>query len=94
MEKEEKAKAGQPYSFEPVVVTATRTEAPLSEVTKSLYVVDKKDMETQQQTSIPEAIVLCPGLRSRTRAGLGNTPLSISVEPAVSMFNFNMMVFP
>ena len=71
MEKEEKAKAEQPYSFEPVVVTATRTEAPLSEVTKSLYVVDKKDMETQQQTSIPEAIDIVPGVMVQNQGGPG-----------------------
>ena len=70
-EKEEKAKAEQPYTIEPVVVTATRTETPLSEVTKSVYVVDKKDMETQQQTSIPEAVDIVPGVMVQNQGGPG-----------------------
>jgi vitamin B12 transporter len=70
-EKEEKAKAEQPYTIEPVVVTATRTETPLSEVTKSVYVVDKKEMETQQQTSIPEALDIVPGVMVQNQGGPG-----------------------
>ena len=70
-EKEEKAKAEQSYTIEPVVVTATRTETPLSEVTKSVYVVDKKDMETQQQTSIPEALDIVPGVMVQNQGGPG-----------------------
>ena len=69
--KEEKAKAEQPYTIEPVVVTATRTETPLSEVTKSVDVVDKKDMETQQQTSIPEALDIVPGVMVQNQGGPG-----------------------
>ena len=94
-EKEEKAKAEQPYTIEPVVVTATRTETPLSEVTKSVDVVDKKDMETQQQTSIPEAVQHCTR-RYGPEPGRAWTilRLSIFVGPAVSMSNSNIMVSP
>ncbi len=70
-EKEEKANAEQSYTIEPIVVTATRTETPLSETTKSVYVVDKKDMETQQQTSIPEALDIVPGVMVQNQGGPG-----------------------
>ncbi len=77
-EKEKKAKAEQPYTIEPVVVTATRTETPLSEVTKSVYVVDGKDMETQQQTSITEALDIVPGVMVQNQGGPGQyTALNI-----------------
>ncbi len=72
-EEEEKAKAEQQYTIEPVVVTATRTETPLSEVTKSVSVVTNKDMETQQEVSIPEAIDTAPGVMVQNQGGPGQS---------------------
>ena len=57
---EEKAQKDQTYAIEPVVVTATRTEVPIAETTKSIDVVTQKDMATQQQTFMPESLDSVP----------------------------------
>lgn len=66
-----KAKTDPTYAIDPVVVTATRTETPLSEVTKSIDVVTQKDMETQQQTFIPETLDTVPGVMFQSEGGPG-----------------------
>jgi vitamin B12 transporter len=70
-EKEEKAKGEQQYNVEPVVVTATRTEVPLSEATKDINVVTNKDMQTLQQVSIPEVLDTVPGVQLQNQGGPG-----------------------
>lgn len=69
--KEEKAKSDSTYAIDPVVVTATRTETPLSETTKSIDVVTQKDMETQQQTFMPETLGTVPGVMFQSEGGPG-----------------------
>lgn len=77
-EKEEKAKAEQLYTIEPVVVTATRTETPLSDVTKSIDVVTNKDLQIQEQVSIPEALNTVPGVMVQNQGGPGQySPVNI-----------------
>ena len=85
------AEAGQSYNMEPVVVTATRTETPLSEVTKTIDVVTNKDLETQQQTSIPEALNIVPGVMVQNQGGPGQySPVNIrGVGSAYVQFQFN-----
>lgn len=70
-EKGEKAKTDSTYAIDPVVVTATRTETPLSETTKSIDVVTQKDMETQQQTFMPETLNMVPGVMFQSEGGPG-----------------------
>ena len=93
-EKEEKAKAEQSYTIEPVVVTATKTATPLSEVTKSVSVVTNKDMETQQQTSIPEALDIVPGVMVQNQGGPGQYS-TVNIRGASSQYvQFQYNGFP
>jgi len=93
-ETEEKAKAEQSYTIEPVVVTATKTATPLSEVTKSVSVVTNKDMETQQQTSIPEAIDIAPGVMVQNQGGPGQYS-AVNIRGAGSQYvQFQYNGFP
>ncbi len=64
-------KANEGYAVEPVVVTATRTETPLSETTKSIDVVDRKQMQVQQQTYMPETLNTVPGVMFEQEGGPG-----------------------
>ncbi len=88
---QQKAEAEQPYNIEPVVVTATRTETPLSEVTKSVDVVTNKDLATQQQTSIPEALNIVPGVMVQNQGGPGQySPVNIrGVGSEYVQFQYN-----
>lgn len=61
----------QEYTMNPVVVSATRTEVPLSELTKSVGVVERKDFTTQQQSFIPEALDTIPGVLFQASGGIG-----------------------
>ena len=81
----------QSYNIEPVVVTATRTATPLSEVTKSIDVVTNKDLETQQQTFIPEALNIVPGVIVQNQGGPGQySPVNIrGVGSGYVQFQFN-----
>ena len=54
-----------------VVVTATRTEIPLEESTKSIEVITKEDLDEQQQTYIPGLIDNLPGVLLRRTGGIG-----------------------
>lgn len=68
---EEKAKTEQSYNVEPVVVTATKTEVPLSQATKDINVVTNKDMQTLEEVSIPEALTTVPGVQMQNKGGPG-----------------------
>ena len=93
-EKEEKAKAEQSYTIEPVVVTATKTATPLSEVTKSVSVVTNKDMETQQQTSVTQAVDIAPGVMVQNQGGPGQYS-TVNIRGASSQYvQFQYNGFP
>ena len=49
-------------AFDPIVVTATRTEKPLSETASSLAVVSDKEIETRGYQSISEALLEIPNV--------------------------------
>ena len=57
--------------IEPVVVTATRVETPLSQVTKSVSVVTREDRDAQQDYFIPELLDSEPGVYLRQLGGTG-----------------------
>ena len=88
---EQKAKTEQSYNMEPVVVTGTRTEVPLSQATKDISVVTNKDMQTLQQVSIPEAIDAVPGVMVQNQGGPGQySPVNIrGVGSAYVQFQYN-----
>ena len=54
-----------------MVVTATRTETPLEETTKSVEVVGKEEMEDRQQYFMPELLDSLPGVYLRRTGGMG-----------------------
>jgi len=68
---ESKEEAEDRLVMQEVVVTATRTEVPLEETTKSIEVVTKADAEEQQQSYLPELIGNLPGVLLRRTGGIG-----------------------
>jgi vitamin B12 transporter len=68
-------------NLEPVVVTATRDETVLSQVTKSISVVTAEEMEEFQQQYLPELIDNTPGVFTRRQGGPGQWT-SISIRGA------------
>ncbi len=58
-------------SVEELVVTATRTETPISEVASSVYVIDSKTIEDKKATTVLEALRDVPGLQVVQLGGPG-----------------------
>ena len=74
-----------------VVVTATRTEVPLEETTKSIEVVTKADVEEQQQYFLPELMGNLPGVLLRRNGGMGQWS-NISIRgagPQYTQYQYN-----
>ena len=60
-------------TLEPVVVTATRTETPLEEVTTSISVITSEDIRAQQAETVLEVLRDVPGLDVVQSGSRGNT---------------------
>jgi vitamin B12 transporter len=58
-------------TVEDLVVTATRTEMPISETTKSVDVIHASDRDEQQQYFLPELIDNQPGVYLKRNGGIG-----------------------
>ena len=74
-----------------VVVTATRTEIPLEESTKSIEVVTKEDVDEQQKSYIPEIIGNLPGVLLRRTGGIGQWS-NVSIRgagPQYTQYQYN-----
>jgi len=56
-----------------IVVTATRTETPLEEVSTSMTVVTEEEIRQQQAETVAEALRMVPGLDVRQNGSRGNT---------------------
>lgn len=56
------ALAQQPVTMEPVVVTATRTETPLSQVASSVTVITAEEIEEKQQSQVLDVLRTVPGV--------------------------------
>lgn len=63
----------QPVILSPVVVTATRTEVPLSETTASVTVITDEEIRQQQASTVVEALRFVPGLDVVQNGSLGTT---------------------
>ena len=90
-DKEQEVDVQQAYSVDPVVVTATRTATPMSEVTKSIDVLSQKELDNQQQIFFPEALSEIPGVMFQQQGGLGQYA-NIDIRGAGSQhvqFQFN-----
>lgn len=84
----QKEEAGGPIpwesaALEPMVVTATRVETPLSQVTKSVSVVTGEERDAQQDYFIPDLLANEPGVYLRRLGGTGQmSHLSIRGVPS------------
>jgi vitamin B12 transporter len=58
-------------TLEPVVVTATKIETPLSEVASSVTVITRQEIEDKQSNSVEEVLRSVPGLDVVRQGGLG-----------------------
>lgn len=67
------------------VVTASRTETPLSKVTKSISVVNRRDMDTAQELFVPEMIDTVPGVFLKRNGGPGRL-VRINIRGAESQY--------
>ena len=67
------AEPKQEETLEPVVVTATRIETPLKEVTNSISVITAKDIEEQQSVTVLDALRNVPGLDVVQTGSRGNS---------------------
>jgi vitamin B12 transporter len=73
----------QVSQLQPVVVTATRTEAPLQETAASITVVSEDDIQRQQASSVADALRTVPGL-DFTQNGSRGTTTNILIRGAES----------
>ncbi len=64
-----------------IVVTATRTEAPLSQVGQSVSVVTREDIERQQSVSAVDVLSRLPGVSTAASGGFGQ-PASVFIRGA------------
>jgi vitamin B12 transporter len=80
---QESGSPGETARMEPVVVTATRVETPLSQVTKSVSVVTPENRDEQQEYFLPELIDNEPGVYLRRLGGPGQWS-NISIRGAGS----------
>lgn len=82
---------GESHRMEPLVVTATRVETPLSQVTKSVSVVSAEDRDAQQKYFLPDLLDAEPGVYLRRSGGPGQLS-TISIRGAGSQhtqFQYN-----
>lgn len=89
--KEEKKEP--PFKMSEMVVTATRSETPQKETTKSVSVVTADDMEDHQEYFMPELINNEPGVYFRQPGGLGQWS-TITIRGASerhTLFQYNGM---
>jgi vitamin B12 transporter len=63
--------APEEATAEAVVVTATKTETPITEVASSVYVIDSKTIEDKKATTVLEVLRDAPGLQVVQSGGLG-----------------------
>jgi len=62
-----------PSQLDPVVVTATRTDTPLSQTTTSITVVTEEEIRQQQAETVSEALRLVPSLNIAQNGSRGTT---------------------
>ncbi len=59
--------------MDPVVVTATRTETPLSQVGSSVTVITAEEIEQKQQTKVIDVLRSVPGINIAQTGGMGSS---------------------
>src|SRR3954470_5104623 len=75
------AAAQPPQPADPVVVTATKTETPASQLGAAVTVVTGEEIDTRRYPTVDEALRMVPGVEIRRSGSLGKTT-SISIRGA------------
>jgi vitamin B12 transporter len=75
------ALAQPPQQAEPVVVTATKTETPASQLGAAVTVVTGEEIDTRRYPTVDEALRMVPGVEIRRSGSFGKTT-SISIRGA------------
>jgi vitamin B12 transporter len=75
------AAAQPPQQADPVVVTATKTETPASQLGAAVTVVTGEDIDTRRYPTVDEALRMVPGIDIRRSGSFGKTT-SISIRGA------------
>lgn len=65
------AEEGQPQALDPVVVTATRTETPESQVANAITVISAEEIEARQFNDVADILRTVPGLDVVRAGGMG-----------------------
>jgi len=83
------ATTGDAVELGPVVVTATKTPIPLSQVAASVTVITKEEIEASQATQVSDLLRDVPGLSVRQQSSRGSV---VSVFPRGGNSNFNLVL--
>ena len=79
----------EPVELGPVVVTATKTEVPVTQITASVTVITKEEIETRQVTQVSDLLRDVPGLSVTQIGSRGGT---VSVFPRGGESRFNLVL--
>lgn len=71
-----------PAALDPVVVTATRTATPVSDLNAAVTVIDRAQIELLQATDLGEALATVAGIDVIRSGGPGQSPLAIGIRGA------------
>ena len=75
------AAAQPPQQADPVVVTATKTETPASQLGAAVTVITGEDIDTRRYPTVDEALRMVPGVEIRRSGSFGKTT-SLSIRGA------------
>ncbi len=63
----------EPIVMDPVVVTATRTETPLSQIGSSVTIITAEEIEKKQQSKVIDVLRSAPGISIAQNGGMGSS---------------------
>ena len=79
----------QPPRLDPIVVTPTKTDLPLSDAATSITVIDQQAIEARQVTEMIDVLSTVPGLHVSEQNSRGGLSF---VEPRGAPFSFNQVL--
>ena len=80
------------YELDPIVVTATKTEKKISEVSASVTVITAEDIKKLGATSIDQALIMTPGIYIARLNGMASTTSQIAMRGLSSANSTLVMV--
>jgi len=81
----EETNENQAVQLEEMVVTANRIETPMADVTRSIGRINREQMDTAQESFLPEMMDTIPGVTLRRNGGIGQYTI-ISIRGASSEY--------